>query len=267
MSLPPQQRLIPESGWPEIDALEQGEVLDFTLRTSWYSEFKPIVDIALALLLLIPALPIIGICWLLVRLTSAGPGFYIQTRAGQDGQPYRIIKLRSMSHNCEAKTGIQWSQQGDSRVTRLGKFLRLTHLDELPQLFNVLRGEMSLVGPRPERPEVIHAKGLKELVPGYVQRLTVRPGVTGLAQLQLPPDSDIASVRHKVVYDLYYASHQGLWLDLRLIVATAFKAIGVGPTTLRRLFWLPTRDEAAQEFLRLIRTRPSNRRTARLQTV
>src|SRR5205823_3638949 len=114
----------------------------------------------------------------------------------------------------ELKSGIQWSPCGDRRVTRIGRLLRVTHLDELPQLFNVLMGHMSLVGPRPERPEVIDAKGLTQVVPGYRLRQLVKPGVTGLAQLQLPPDSDITSVRHKVVYDLYYARHQSLFLDL-----------------------------------------------------
>jgi lipopolysaccharide/colanic/teichoic acid biosynthesis glycosyltransferase len=266
MSALPTRRVTAETGWPEIDALQHGVQLDFAPPASFYSSLKPALDFLLALLLLIPALPLIAIGWALVRLSSSGPGFYIQTRAGKDGVPYPIIKLRTMSHNCEAKTGIQWSQKGDSRVTRLGAFLRKTHLDELPQLFNVLRGEMSLVGPRPERPEVIQAKGLKDLVTGYTERLAVRPGVTGLAQLQHPADSDVTSVRHKVVYDMYYVVNQGFWFDLRLIVATAFKAMGVGPTWLRRLFFFPTRDEVAQEFLRLLATKPAPQ-AAGLQTI
>jgi lipopolysaccharide/colanic/teichoic acid biosynthesis glycosyltransferase len=264
MSSLPTSREAPVSGWPVIDALQHGVQLEFAPPSSVYAGIKPGIDMVLAILLLIPALPIIGICWVLVKLSSSGPGFYIQTRSGKDGAPYRIIKLRTMAHDCEARTGIQWSQKGDSRVTKLGKFLRTTHLDELPQLFNVIRGEMSLVGPRPERPEVINSKGLKGLVTGYAERLTVRPGVTGLAQLQLPADSDIASVRHKVVYDLYYVVNQSLWLDLRLIVATLFKAMGFGPSWLRRLFFFPTRDEVAEEFLRLM-SPPPNPGSARFQ--
>jgi lipopolysaccharide/colanic/teichoic acid biosynthesis glycosyltransferase len=107
---------------------------------------------------------------------------------------------------------------------------------------------MSLVGPRPERPEVIQAKGLNQLVPGYRHRLRVKPGVTGLAQCQLPADSDVTSVRYKVVYDLYYVEHQSLLLDLRLIAATLFRAVGAGPTVLRRLFLLPNRRRVATVF-------------------
>jgi lipopolysaccharide/colanic/teichoic acid biosynthesis glycosyltransferase len=111
-------------------------------------------------------------------------------------------------------------------------------------------GQMSLVGPRPERPEVIRAKGLEQVVPGYRHRLSVRPGVTGLAQLQLPADTDLTSVRHKVVYDLYYVEHQGLLLDLRLILATLVKAVGGRPRLIRRLFRLPSRAAVAAVFRR-----------------
>lgn len=267
MSALPTRRASAEAGWPAIDALQHGVPLHCSPPATVYSSLKPGLDIVLAFLLLIPALPIIGFCWLLVKIASSGPGFYVQTRSGKDGLPYTIIKLRTMSHNCESKTGIQWSQKGDSRVTRLGAFLRKTHLDELPQLFNVLRGEMSLVGPRPERPEVIHAKGLVDLVTGYAERLSVRPGVTGLAQLQLPPDSDINSVRYKVVYDLYYLMNRSFWFDLRLITATALKAAGIGPTWLRRLFFFPTQDEVAEEFIRLLSARPDASSSASFQTV
>ena len=105
-------------------------------------------------------------------------------------------------------------------MTWVGRVLRRTHIDELPKLFNVLIGQMSLVGPRPERPEVIQAKGLNQLVPGYRLRLRVKPGVTGLAQCQLPADSDVTSVRYKVVYDLYYVEHGSPWFDLRILALT-----------------------------------------------
>lgn len=245
----PQQSTPP---WPAIDWLGTNTRIELVVADRWYGAMKPTFDLVTAFLLLIVALPIIAVSWVIVRLTSAGPGFYVQTRAGREGQPYSIIKLRSMAHNCEARSGIQWSQKGDLRITRIGKILRLTHLDELPQLINVLRGEMSLVGPRPERPEVIRAKGLGDQVPGYRHRLWVKPGVTGLAQVQLPADSDLASVRHKVVYDLYYIVHQSLWLDLRIIAATVFKAAGMGPESLRRIFFLPTRDQVAEAFLQSV---------------
>ena len=154
-----------------------------------------------------------------------------------------------MRVNVEATSGIQWSQKGDNRVTPIGKFLRASHIDELPQLFNVLMGHMSLVGPRPERPEVIQSKGLNHLVPGYRHRLRVKPGVTGLAQCQLEADTDVTSVRYKVVYDLYYVENQNLFLDLRLIAATLFRACKAGPNTLRWLFLLPSRRTVASQFL------------------
>jgi len=236
------------TNWPEIDWLRPDTQVDLSPSHGWYASLKPAFDLLFATLALIPALPIIGICWAIVRLSSPGPGFYSQSRAGKNGKPYRILKLRTMHHNCETNSGIQWSQKGDARVTRFGNFLRKTHLDELPQIFNVLKGEMSLVGPRPERPEVIRGKGLSELVPGYEHRLDVKPGVTGLAQLQLPADTDITSVRHKVVYDLYYIVNQNLWLDLRLMAATGMKAIGVGLVWLRRLYFLPSRSAVARDF-------------------
>lgn len=234
--------------WPEIDWLAADVAVDIAPRGGWYSAAKPAVDFLLAVPLAVLLGPVIAAAWVAVRLGSAGPGFYVQTRSGLGGRPYPIFKLRSMAFGCEAKTGIQWSQKGDARVTKLGKVLRATHLDELPQLANVLRGEMSLVGPRPERPEVIVAKGLADAVPGYDQRLGVKPGVTGLAQIQLPPDSDLNSVRHKVAYDLYYIANQSLWLDVRIVAATVFKTTGLSPAWLRRLFFLPTREQVAAGF-------------------
>ena len=174
-----------------------------------------------------------------------------------------------MHQGVEEKTGgPRWSQAGDARVFGMGKILRRTHLDELPQLFNVLRGEMSLVGPRPERPEVIASKGLCDEVPGYDVRMVAKPGITGLAQVQLPADSDLLSVRRKVYYDLYYILHQSLWFDLRICAATLFKAAGVGPLWLRRLFFLPSPDTVLEHFLALARPDRHHRsRPARFQAV
>jgi lipopolysaccharide/colanic/teichoic acid biosynthesis glycosyltransferase len=180
---------------------------------------------------------------LLVKLTSRGPAFYTQTRVGEDGRLFTIWKIRSMVHNCESLTGPRWSMPGDPRVTRIGAFLRASHLDELPQLLNVLRGEMSLIGPRPERPEFVPE--LERELPGYWQRLTVRPGVTGLAQVQLPPDSDLTSVRRKLAHDLYYIRHLGPWLDLRLLLCTAVHALGFPFGVAGRLLDIP--DGAAVE--------------------
>ncbi|MDB5308229.1 MAG: wecA 1 [Gemmataceae bacterium] len=234
--------------WPEIDRLMPDSAVDLALCPTWYAAGKVMLDYLVAVLLLPLALPLIGLAVFAVKLTSPGPAFYTQTRVGLNGRRYRIIKIRTMHRDCELKSGIRWARKNDDRVTRVGKFLRKTHIDELPQLFNVLMGEMSLVGPRPERPEVIQAKGLHQLVPGYNQRLRVKPGVTGLAQVQLPADTDITSVRYKVVYDLYYVQHQGLLLDLRLIFATLAKAAGAGPNLIRRAFVLPNRRKVAAVF-------------------
>lgn len=242
--------------WPEIDRLPADTVLDIPADLGWYAAAKTAFDYGAALAMLPFALVLIGFAALAVKLTSPGPVFYTQTRVGLNGRKYKIIKIRSMRVNVEATSGIQWSQKGDSRVTPIGKFLRASHIDELPQLFNVLLGHMSLVGPRPERPEVIQAKGLNHLVPGYRHRLRVKPGVTGLAQCQLDADSDVTSVRYKIVYDLYYVENQSLLLDLRLILATLFRACKLGPTALRRLFLLPSRRTVANGFLANIVTPP-----------
>lgn len=236
----------PRSGWDGIERLDPAVDVDAVPATGWYALGKPLFDYSSAILLLVPGLPLIAFAWLAIKLTSRGPGFYTQTRLGRDGVPYKIIKIRSMILASEVN-GAEWAKKNDARVTRIGKFLRLTHLDELPQLFNVLRGEMSLVGPRPERPEMIERKGLNRLVPGYQHRLLIKPGVTGLAQVQLPADTDIASVRRKVVYDFYYIESSSLLLDLRILMSTVLKSF-LGPEALRKLFRLPSRDDVATLF-------------------
>jgi len=192
-------------------------------RALWW---KPLLDRGLALCLLIPGLPLIAVLVAIVRLTSRGPGIYSQLRVGRNGQVFTMYKLRSMRSDAEAATGPVWSNTcRDPRVTLVGYWLRRLHLDELPQLWNVLRGEMSLVGPRPERPEFVQV--LADQIPGYRDRLSVLPGVTGLAQVNLPPDSDLDSVRRKLVLDREYISQRTLFLDLRIIACTALRAVGL----------------------------------------
>jgi lipopolysaccharide/colanic/teichoic acid biosynthesis glycosyltransferase len=191
----------------------------------WYVPIKHAVDLAAAAVLAVVALPVIAMAALAVKLTSRGPAFYTQTRVGRGGRTFTIYKIRTMMHNCESLTGPRWSIPGDPRITPVGWFLRATHLDELPQLLNVLRGDMSLIGPRPERPEF--TPELERALPAYGQRLTLKPGVTGLAQVQLPADTDLGSVRRKLAHDLYYVRHVNPWLDLRLLACTAFYAVGV----------------------------------------
>jgi lipopolysaccharide/colanic/teichoic acid biosynthesis glycosyltransferase len=175
--------------------------------------------------LLIPGLPMIGLLVLAVRCTSRGPGIYRQTRVGRHGRRFKLYKIRTMRHNAEGGAGAQWTQVGDPRITPLGRVLRKVHLDELPQLWNVLKGEMALIGPRPERPEFVRV--LSKEIPGYAERHTVRPGVTGLAQINLPPDIDLLSVRRKVVLDLEYIRHAGPLLDLRIFAATFVRLLGL----------------------------------------
>jgi lipopolysaccharide/colanic/teichoic acid biosynthesis glycosyltransferase len=203
----------------------------------WYAPVKAGLDFALALVLLVLAAPAILVTALVVKLTSSGPAFYRQTRTGRFGQPYLMYKIRTMIHDCERLTGPCWSRPGDTRITRVGRFLRRTHLDELPQLWNVLRGEMSLVGPRPERPEIIY--GLEHAIPNYRARLRVRPGITGLAQLRLPPDTDVASVRRKVIFDLCYIKHVGLRLDLIILLRTGLGLLGSRGLLMEKLLPMP----------------------------
>jgi lipopolysaccharide/colanic/teichoic acid biosynthesis glycosyltransferase len=202
-----------------------------------YDRVKRGIDLGLSVLMVVVAAPVVALAWVLIRLTSRGPGFYSQTRVGRYGEPFVILKLRTMYHDCEARSGARWSSNGDPRVTPVGRVLRKLHIDELPQLLNILRGDMSLVGPRPERPEFVGP--LSQALPGYGERLRVRPGLTGLAQIQLPPDTDIESVRRKLVLDRVYVARCGLGLDLRLLVGTAVYLCGVSFAGVRRVLWLP----------------------------
>jgi lipopolysaccharide/colanic/teichoic acid biosynthesis glycosyltransferase len=191
---------------------------------------KAAADFVLAALMLVPALPLLVACVVLVRLTSRGPAIYTQARVGRGGVVFTLYKVRTMYHDCERLTGPTWCTPGDSRITPVGRVLRKLHLDELPQLFNVLKGEMSLVGPRPERPEIVSR--LREQVVGYDRRHAVRPGITGFAQIHLPPDSCVRSVRNKLVYDLFYVRHRSVRMELFVLFATGLKMFG-----LKRLYY------------------------------
>lgn len=203
----------------------------------WYDYVKTGLDALAAGIIVLFSMPFILLAALMVRLTSRGPAFYTQMRLGRGGKPYVIYKLRSMYHDCERYSGIRWSTKGDNRVTPVGRLLRKSHIDELPQLWNVLRGEMSLIGPRPERPELVVS--LEKALPRYRDRLLVKPGLTGLAQIQLPPDTDLESVRQKLVLDRVYVSYRSLWLDVRIYAATIFYLMGLPFETTRRWFALP----------------------------
>lgn len=158
-----------------------------------------------------------------IRLDSAGPVFFRQERVGQGGRPFRVWKLRTMIPDAEAETGPQWAAGNDPRVTRAGRWLRRARLDEAPQLVNVLRGEMSLIGPRPERPEFV--RDLAAAIPYYRARHAVRPGITGWAQVCYPYGRSVEDARIKLEYDLYYIRHRSLALDLVILLRTAGKML------------------------------------------
>ena len=195
-----------------------------------YCRWKHIPDRVLAAVLLLPAAPVLLLLVVIVRLGSAGPGIYRQTRVGRGGKNFTMYKVRTMRHDAEARTGPTWATNNDPRLTRVGRFIRSIHLDELPQLLNVVRGDMDLVGPRPERPEFTQV--LAREVDGYLDRLVVRPGVTGLAQVNLPPDTDLDSVRRKLVLDIDYIRTASVGLDFRILCWTALRIVGLkGATT------------------------------------
>ena len=187
-----------------------------------YSAVKLVSEWVMAFVLLVITAPLVLLLAVAVKMSSPGPAFYAQTRLGRFGRKYRMFKLRTMVHNAETGTGPVWATKNDVRVTRVGKFLRGTHLDELPQLWNVLRGERGLIGPRPERPEI--AARIERKVPEFRNRLQVRPGVTGLAQMLLPADDpddvNLDGLRKKLAHDIYYVRQLSLLLDLRIALST-----------------------------------------------
>jgi lipopolysaccharide/colanic/teichoic acid biosynthesis glycosyltransferase len=145
--------------WPDVDTVPASVPLYLPNEPRFYQSVKPAIDLITSVFLLPLLLPFIALAWVLIKLSSRGPGFYVQTRSGFEAAPYQIIKIRSMKSDLATAKNMNWASKNDSRITVVGKILRALHLDELPQVFNVIRGEMSLVGPRPERPEVIASKG------------------------------------------------------------------------------------------------------------
>ena len=182
-------------------------------RRKWY------VDIVVVILTMPVIVPVIFIFALLVKLTSRGPVFYSQTRLGKNDKPFKMHKIRSMTVDAEAARGAKWTARQDSRITLVGKIMRPLHIDELPQIWNVLFGEMTVVGPRPERPEFVEKLSVE--IPGYSYRTLIPPGLTGYAQLNLPSDTGLADVRKKLVLDLEYVEQATFCFDMRLLLGTA----------------------------------------------
>jgi len=181
------------------------------------NRLKRTMDVLVSAPLLLLFAPILALTAIAVRLDSRGPVFYRQQRVGKDGEVFHIVKFRSMSENAE-ENGAMWARPDDPRITRVGKWIRLLRFDELPQLWNVLRGEMSLIGPRPERPEFIHE--LEKRIPFYFVRHCVKPGISGWAQVNYPYGDSVESALHKLEYDLYYVKNLSIFLDVKIILKT-----------------------------------------------
>jgi sugar transferase (PEP-CTERM system associated) len=216
--------------WPAFYEKVTGKILVSDLRPSWliFSDgfvktrraviIKRAIDVVLSLVGVVLASPLIVLTALAVRLESPGPVLFRQARMGQYGRHFTIYKFRSMRADAERLTGAVWAQKDDPRVTRIGRFLRRTRLDELPQLFNVIIGEMSFIGPRPERPEFIEE--LERRIPLYRARLSVKPGLTGWAQVRYTYGASVEETVEKLQYDLYYVKNLSLFLDLLILIST-----------------------------------------------
>ena len=173
-----------------------------------------LVSITLALLLL----PLTLITSFLIKVDSNGPVFYLQERVGENKKPYRLIKFRSMRHNAEEKSGPVWAENNDCRITRVGKIIRAMRIDEIPQIWNVLKGEMSFVGPRPER--MVFVKELEKIIPYYNERFSIKPGITGWAQVNYNYGASIEDAIEKLNYDLFYIKNMSIFMDLMIIFKT-----------------------------------------------
>jgi sugar transferase (PEP-CTERM system associated) len=208
-----------------------GKILVNNLRPSWlvFSQgfnkprllrtSKRLAELIVALVSLVFAAPVMALIAIVIRLDSRGPASYTQERVGEKGTPFHLIKFRTMRVDAEAKTGPVWAQTGeDPRVTRIGRLLRKSRLDELPQLFNVIRGEMSFVGPRPERPHFV--EHFRKIIPYYDERHTVKPGITGWAQVKFRYGATIEDAEEKHQYDLYYIKHMSFLLDFTILADT-----------------------------------------------
>ncbi len=179
---------------------------------------KRLFDVVVSGILLVVALPIMALTALLIKLDSRGPILYRQERIGQGGAAFDVLKFRSMRTDAEKDGKPQWAKQNDSRVTRVGRVIRLLRIDELPQIFNVLKGEMSFVGPRPERPFFVDQ--LSEMIPYFMYRHNVKPGITGWAQIRYSYGSSVEDAIEKLQYDLYYVKNHSFFLDLVVLFQT-----------------------------------------------
>ena len=186
-------------------------------KYSYQQRIKTLTEIILSIILITLLSPVLIICGFLIWITDRGPVFYSQIRVGKKGQHFRIWKLRSMHVNAE-KNGIKWSTINDERITFIGKIIRTTRIDELPQLFSVIKGDMSLIGPRPERPEIEDT--LNNQIRNYKIRQTIKPGISGWAQVNYPYGASIEDSKNKLSYDLFYVKNMSIFLDLLIFIKT-----------------------------------------------
>ena len=198
-----------------------GVIIRFARKS--FARFKRALDLFLSVLGLTITAPILSLAALLIRLSSKGPVIYKQNRVGKNGTIFSIYKLRTMRVDAEKNTGAVWAKANDPRITPLGRILRKTHIDEIPQLLNVIEGEMSIVGPRPERPEIV--RDLKVLIRDYEERLKVKPGITGLAQVKHKYDETIEDVKKKIKYDLLYIKRMCWLVEMRILAQTFVVAL------------------------------------------
>ena len=187
-------------------------------RSKWNEVLKRSLDLAAGMIGLVLSTPLMLLVMIAVRLDSKGPVIYRQTRVGRRNKPFELLKFRSMRVDAEEETGAKWASKNDPRVTSIGRFLRTYRLDELPQFLNVIHGDMSFVGPRPERPEFVEQ--LREQIPYYDERHSARPGITGWAQVSYPYGSSVEDAAHKLEYDLFYLKNMSLMFDLAIIFQT-----------------------------------------------
>jgi len=190
------------------------------LMPEWEKKVKRILDIIVSLMFILFSFPITLATVIAIKIDSKGPVFYKQERCGLNGVPFKILKFRSMRQDAEKGSGPVWSQKGDPRITKVGKFIRKVRIDEIPQMINVLKGEMSLVGPRPERPFFVEK--LAAEIPYYKRRLKVRPGITGWAQVKHKYDESIEDVKAKLRYDLFYIENISIRMDFKILFRTVF---------------------------------------------
>ncbi|UIJ45959.1 TIGR03013 family PEP-CTERM/XrtA system glycosyltransferase [Sphingomonas cannabina] len=210
-----------ETGRVDLDSVNPSWLIfsdGFSSSRMLSSVFKRLFDIAASLILLALTLPVIALAAIAVKLDSKGPAFYRQIRVGLYGTPFQVIKLRSMRTDAEVQGQAVWAEKDDPRVTRIGRFIRKVRIDELPQCWTVLKGEMSFVGPRPERPQFVD--DLEAKLPYYAERHMVKPGITGWAQINYPYGASIEDARQKLEYDLYYAKNYSPFLDLLILLQT-----------------------------------------------